>query len=135
LKYTKELWLDWTWVCIGWQQQHNWMTVIKVTLIDWLQGLSLFQEIWLKTIYWLFRWRGNYTIGIHGFRSNDRIQIRGRAGKCIPRKQSYQISPQFWYVKTYCQFTISVKFFIDIFTTDKEIRMAKLSYKCIVFWN
>ena len=32
--------------------------------------------------------------------------------------------------KTHCKFAISVKLFIDIFTTDKHIRMAKLSYKC-----
>jgi hypothetical protein len=29
--------------------------------------------------------------------------------------------------KRYCNFAISVKLFIDIFTTDKEIRMDKLS--------
>ena len=29
--------------------------------------------------------------------------------------------------KTYCKFAISVKLFIDIFTTDKQIRMDKLS--------
>jgi len=59
----------------------------------------LLQEIWFKINWLLYRWTSSYIIRIHGLRSSDRIQIRGRTRKCFSRKQSYQISSKFWYVK------------------------------------